>query len=593
MTGTKQCRRNTLSLRGKFIVTLSVGALALAVMFCVSYAGLATIEDAYTGLRTTDMAGRFAAVNIAKDINFFSRLTRNIMLGSNYDKDIKLLDETIARVEKNFELLGALSFTKEEQALIGKAREASRQFTHDGREIVASLAQTPVADRHLAYKEYERRATPFAMAFRENYGNFDKAMTKRFDAGLAAMHERMASQRLLLMAIVAAAVLGMYCVGYLITHRDLRAMRASIDFAKGLGGETQAERLDAARMCSMRELSEALNATADRLGDFRADVARATAEAKSERDEARRALEQADQASREAVQARSQGMRQAAEKLEDVARVLARASEELRERVGGSSHGVELQSRRMGETGLAMQQMNEAVLEVARNASQAAETSGGAREKAQEGAAMVDRVVEGIAQVQEQSNALKADMTSLGGKAEAIGQVLDVITDIADQTNLLALNAAIEAARAGDAGRGFAVVADEVRKLAEKTMTATKEVGGAIRGIQAGTRQSIEQVERSVEAIGRTTSLAGRSGESLAQIVRLVDLTTDQIRAIATASDQQSSSSSEIAAAIDGVKTISAETAEAMRQSSQAVGALAAQAQALTALIEELRRDGA
>ena len=65
--------------------------------------------------------------------------------------------------------------------------------------------------------------------------------------------------------------------------------------------------------------------------------------------------------------------------------------------------------------------------------------------------------------------------------AEGIGRIMNVISDIADQTNLLALNAAIEAARAGDAGRGFAVVADEVRKLAEKTMTATKEVGDAIR----------------------------------------------------------------------------------------------------------------
>jgi len=200
--------------------------------------------------------------------------------------------------------------------------------------------------------------------------------------------------------------------------------------------------------------------------------------------------------------------------------------------------------------------------------------------------------VTGISQVQKTSEELKHDMGVLGHQAEGIGNILSVITDIADQTNLLALNAAIEAARAGDAGRGFAVVADEVRKLAEKTMTATKEVGDAIRGIQAGTKKSIDGVERSVETIRLATTLAEQSGAALHTIVGLVDSSSDQVRSIATAAEEQSATSEEINRSVEDISRISNDTAEAMNRSASAVAELARQAQTLKALTDQLRAEG-
>jgi len=80
--------------------------------------------------------------------------------------------------------------------------------------------------------------------------------------------------------------------------------------------------------------------------------------------------------------------------------------------------------------------MNATVIEVARNAGQAAETAGSAREKAQDGAGTVGKVVTGMNDVQKQTNQLKSDMALLGKQAEDIGRIMTVITDIADQTNL-------------------------------------------------------------------------------------------------------------------------------------------------------------
>ena len=183
-------------------------------------------------------------------------------------------------------------------------------------------------------------------------------------------------------------------------------------------------------------------------------------------------------------------------------------------------------------------------------------------------------------------------MDALGKQAESIGQIMGVIADIADQTNLLALNAAIEAARAGDAGRGFAVVADEVRKLAEKTMTATQEVGQAIKGIQDGTRKNISNVEQVAVAIESATTLSVRSGESLKKILEFVHLVNDQVQSIATASEQQSAASEEINQSVEQVATISAETAQAMEQAAGAVADLTQQSQSLQRVIEDMKKQG-
>ncbi|MHC1711968.1 MAG: methyl-accepting chemotaxis protein [Solidesulfovibrio sp.] len=314
-------------------------------------------------------------------------------------------------------------------------------------------------------------------------------------------------------------------------------------------------------------------------------------EAAKEAQAAREATLLADEATQKAERAKAEGMLQAAQQLESIVEIITSASEQLSAQIEQSSRGSEEQSHRVGETATSMEEMNATVLEVAKNASSAAHTADQAKVKAEEGAKVVGQVVHGIEQVQQQSAAMKNDMGTLGKQAEGIGQILNVISDIADQTNLLALNAAIEAARAGEAGRGFAVVADEVRKLAEKTMTATKEVGDAIRGIQDGTKKNIDNVERSGKTIEDVTKLATTSGESLREIVSLAEVTTDQVRSIATASEEQSSASEEINRSIEDVNRVSMETSEAMRQSAQAVGELANQAQILKTLIADMKSE--
>ena len=281
----------------------------------------------------------------------------------------------------------------------------------------------------------------------------------------------------------------------------------------------------------------------------------------------------------------------AAAEATDVADRMSSAAQELSAQIEQSTHGAQIQNDRVGQTATALEEMNATILEVAKNAADSARMAGQACDNAREGAHLVSEVVSAIGMVREEATALKGDMRGLEEKSNGIGAILNTISDIADQTNLLALNAAIEAARAGEAGRGFAVVADEVRKLAEKTMTATKEVGQSITGIQQGTSATMTRMDKAVSAVERATELAGRSGESLGGIVTMVETAGDQSRSIATAAEQQSSASTEINRTVAEISRISTETADAMTQSAQAVEELAQLAQALNRLIGELRSD--
>ncbi len=273
----------------------------------------------------------------------------------------------------------------------------------------------------------------------------------------------------------------------------------------------------------------------------------------------------------------------------DISSRVAAASEELSAQVEEVSRGTDVQRDRANSTATAMEQMNSTVLEVARSAGEASEQAEATRQKATAGTELVERVVKAINQVNTVAQGLAVNMQSLGKQAESIGGVMNVISDIADQTNLLALNAAIEAARAGEAGRGFAVVADEVRKLAEKTMSATTEVGGSIKGIQEAAQNNMKSFAEAAENVEEATSLAGTSGEALEEIRNLANATSSLISSIATAAEEQSATSEEINRSVEEVNRIAGDTADGMRQSAEAVQELARLAQELRALLDHLK----
>ena len=172
---------------------------------------------------------------------------------------------------------------------------------------------------------------------------------------------------------------------------------------------------------------------------------------------------------------------------------------------------------------------------------------------------------------------------ALANAAQKIGNVVQLISEIASQTNLLALNATIEAARAGEAGKGFAVVASEVKSLASQTARATDEIGAQINEIQAATGQSVE----AMRSIGETIASMNSIASTIAAAVEEQGAATSEI---ARNVQQAAAGTSEVSSNITGVTRAAEDTGTAAGMVQKAAGDLGGQANDLRNAVEQFLR---
>ncbi len=258
----------------------------------------------------------------------------------------------------------------------------------------------------------------------------------------------------------------------------------------------------------------------------------------------------------------------------------------LRARAERMAGGALEQSSQAHQIAVAAEEMSQTIIDIAKNASSATGRSEAAMNTANDGNGIASGAVEAVNRVYDSTLDLASMVEKLNARAAEIGDIVTVIKEIADQTNLLALNAAIEAARAGEQGRGFAVVADEVRKLAERTIRATVEVSEKIGAIQM---ESSETARSMTEASGEVTKARDyimKVGGSLDHIVQDVQMVKDEITGIASAVEEQSAVSEEVARNIEKTSRISSDTQKMSDDVMHEVNSL-------TKVVEELRNSTA
>ncbi|HUW50864.1 MAG TPA: methyl-accepting chemotaxis protein [Sulfuricella sp.] len=232
---------------------------------------------------------------------------------------------------------------------------------------------------------------------------------------------------------------------------------------------------------------------------------------------------------------------------------VAHATVELNKNAGLVADAANQQGDSASHTAAAVEQMTVSITEVASQSKEAEQTSHMVSELAAEGRRAISSSSGEIQSLAHAVNEVSQLMDHLAQRSSEVNQATGLIRDISDQTNLLALNAAIEAARAGESGRGFAVVADEVRKLAQRARTSADEITSTVAAIQTEVQQAVVHMAKAGGKAQESVTHANGVREVLSEIDMQAIAALDRVHQIASATQQQSSSSTEIARHVEQI----------------------------------------
>ena len=284
-----------------------------------------------------------------------------------------------------------------------------------------------------------------------------------------------------------------------------------------------------------------------------------------------------------------QAGRQALEKLmravDDTVNSLTSASAEILAATTQQSTGTQEQAAAVAETVTTVDEVLQTSDQAAQRARMVAESAQRSLEISRSGRKAVDETVAVIGTVNRQTESVAETILSLAERAQAIGEIIATVNEIAEQTNILALNAAIEASRAGEQGRGFAVVAGEVKTLAGQSKKATAQVRRILGEIQSGTNSAVMAAEEGKKSVSTAMQVVYQAGETIRSLSETIAEAAQSAGQIAASAGQQVTGMSQIHQAMRNINIVTSQNLAATRQTEQAAQDLNALAGGLKQLL--------
>lgn len=232
------------------------------------------------------------------------------------------------------------------------------------------------------------------------------------------------------------------------------------------------------------------------------------------------------------------------------------------------------QTQQITDVSTAISEMAGSIEQVSQNASQSSDVAQQSVQLAAQGSEAVKNAITGMDTIREHIQETSKRIKRLGESSQEIGDIVELINDIAEQTNILSLNAAIQATMAGEAGRGFAVVADEVQRLAERSSNATKQIDALVRTIQSDTNEAINSMEKSTSGVVSGAKLSQDAGTSLEQIEAVSHQLAELINNISAAAKQQAQAAVSTSDSMNVIQEIAIQTSTGTNESAASIGRL-------------------
>lgn len=274
----------------------------------------------------------------------------------------------------------------------------------------------------------------------------------------------------------------------------------------------------------------------------------------------------------------------------------AEASSSIAVAVTQVAQGTEEQVRAVHEASTVIESMSTGIEEVAVTANKMAVAADQATLATSGGQITVDKAVNQMDHVGQGAREAQDAVKELESGSQQIGEIVELISNIAGQTNLLALNAAIEAARAGEQGRGFAVVAEEVRKLAEQSESSAKEIAGLIGKNHQSIGNVVGAIGVAIAAVDEGIELVHSAGDVFNKIAVSVTEVTGQVGDISASLEEIASGSQHIVSSVQQIETVSQSSSgevqtvsAAVEEQSASMEEIAATSQTLSTLAAELQ----